>query len=189
MIEEEIRLLSELLPRTIEFRRHPLGFFYWIENPQQTVRRRIHVWLHDRDYRPENDSHLHSFDIESLVITGKLRSDLFQYRENPSGEILEFDVSYEAGKSVLRSTGRRGVLQAIGSFETPAGARYRLEAGVVHRVLVEEFPCVTVLTTEERGVPIFSYGPDCDEQHFVRRLVTREEARNIATVLSGALRP
>ena len=187
MMEIEIKLLSEVAHRTTEFRCHPLGFFYWKDCSQQTIPRRVHIWLHNNDNRPENDSHLHSFDIESLVVIGKIRSDLFQYRETPSGTTLEFDVSYEAGKSLLRRTGRRGMLHAMGSFETPAGARYRLGAGVIHRVLVEKFPCVTVLTTIERGIPIFSYGPDCDERHFVRRLATRQEACQIATVLAGVL--
>ena len=79
------------------------------------------------------------------------------------------------------------MLDTIGSFETAAGTRYRLEAGVIHRVAVVAVPCVTVLTTIERGIPIYSYGPSDEKQPFVRRFAKSDEVRRIVGTLEDAL--
>lgn len=180
--------LSEVARRVAEFRLHPLGFFYLLDDVGQGVTRRVHVWLPDRTSRVDNDCHQHSFDIESLVVVGKMHSDLYRFRVTSDGSELEFAVNYEAGKSMLQPTGRRGVLDLIASFETGTGDRYQLAAGVVHRVLVKERPCVSILTTSERKIPIYSYGV-ANEQPFVRRRPNREEAFAITAVISAARLP
>ena len=183
----EIKELTDAVCRAREFRLHPLGFFYFGHDLEEGLTRRVHVWLPDGADPPENDLHLHSFDIDSIVVVGKLRSELFRYREVAEGTILEFCVSYNADQSTLRHTGNRGVLDTIGSFETAAGTRYRLEAGVIHRVAVVAVPCVTVLTTIERGIPIYSYGPADEKQPFVRRFAKSDEVSRIVGTLDDAL--
>ncbi|MYA60689.1 MAG: hypothetical protein F4X40_09100 [Chloroflexi bacterium] len=172
-----------------EFRVHPLGFFFLKYCAGNEQARRIHVWLGNNATRTTNQLHLHSFDIESVVVVGKIRNELFRYRETAGGAVMEFEVSYNDGKSLLRRTGSVGELDPMGSFETPAGSWYRLEAGVIHRVIVEEAPCVTLVSTIERGTRICSYGLTDEEQPCVRRMVNREEVSQIAAALDGALHP
>ena len=188
MRKAEIEVLVDAAQRARKFRLHPLGFFYLRNTGVQRVRKRVHVWLWKGECQPEHDVHSHCFDIESLVVVGKIGSELFKFRETTEGAVFEFAVSYDPSTSVLQRTGRRGALDRIGSFETIAGGRYCLEAGVIHRVGVDAVPCVTVLRTLERGVPIYSYGPADEEQPFVRRLAKGDEVQRIAMAVEDAIR-
>lgn len=173
-----MRELVEAAQRAGEFRLHPLGFFY-LQDPTGAGRtRRVHLWLPGGPGRPENDRHQHSFDIESVMIVGRMRSDLFRFEEESGGPEVEYAVTYEEKASILSPSGRRGRLLPIASFETTAGATYRLKAGVIHRAVVTERPCITLLQTQERHIPIFSYGQE-DEAAFDRRLCTESEAEQI----------
>lgn len=176
--------LVEAAERAVEFRLHPLGFFYLQDLVEEGRFRRVHVWLPGGPDRPENDRHQHSFDIESVMIAGRMRSELFRFVEDSGGIEVEYAVSYEGKTSILSPSGRRGLLLPIASFETIAGAKYRLEAGVIHRVSVTEKPCVTMLETQERHIRIFSYGRD-NEAAFDRRLCTKSEAEEIRRQLVG----
>lgn len=182
-----MRMLINAVRRAEEFRLHPLGFFYLQDKIGEGITQRVHVWLPNGPDRPENDRHSHSYEIESLVVVGRMHSELFQFRQTADGTDIEFAVSYESGKSILRPTGKRGVLDMVASFETRASARYLLKAGIIHRATVREVPCVTVLTTSERGATIYSYGVADDEQPFARRVVEQEEVHKIRDTLESAL--
>jgi hypothetical protein len=160
------------------FRLHPLGFFYLQEGLAEGLVQRIHIWLPNCPHRPENSCHQHSYDIESLVVAGRMRSDVFSFKVEEGGPDVEFAVSYEGKTSIQLPSGRRGHLLPITSFETVAGASYRLEAGVIHRVEVVERPCITLVQTQERHIPIFTYGRE-DEIAFERRLCCEKEAETI----------
>lgn len=170
--------LAEAAQRASDFRLHPLGFFYLQDAVGEGRTRRVHVWLPDGPDRPENDRHQHSFDIESIVIAGRMHSELFRFEEEAEGAEAEYAVTYDGQESILTPSGRRGQFLPIASFETAAGASYRLEAGVIHRVVVIARPCITVVRIFERRIPIFSYGHE-DEEAFDRRLCTRGEAEQI----------
>lgn len=167
------------------FRLHPLGFFYLQEGVAEGLMQRIHIWLPNFPDRPENSCHQHSYDIESLVVAGRMRSDVFSFKDEEGGPDLEFAVSYEGKTSIQSPSGRRGHLLPITSFETIAGASYRLEAGAIHRVEVVERPCITLLQTQERNIPIFTYGHE-DEVAFERRLCCEKEAEKIRRYLMVA---
>lgn len=184
-----IEELTHAADRARDFRVHPLGFFYLKIHAGEGLARRVHIWLTNYAIGPTNQLHLHSFDMQSLVVIGKIRNELFRYRETAGGAFMEFEVSYEKGRSMLRHTGSRGELDAIGSFETVAGARYQLKAGVVHRVTVSIVPCVTVLSTTEQGGRICSYGLADEEQPFIRRRANEGEVCRIAAALEDALHP
>lgn len=168
-----------------EFRLHPLGFFYLQDGAVAGRSKRVHVWLPNGHEWPENDRHQHSYDIESLVVAGRMRSYLFSFKEEEGGPDMEFGVSYEGAASMQSPSGRRGRLLPIASFETLAGASYRLEAGTVHRVEVVERPCITLVQTHERYIPIFTYGHE-SEAAFVRRVCTESEAEQIRSRLMAA---
>lgn len=180
-----MKALVEAAGRVGDFRLHPLGFFYLQDSAGEGRTQRVHVWLPDGPDRPENDRHQHSFDIESLVIAGRMRSDLFRFEEEESGPEEEYAVTYEGNASILSPSGRRGRLLPITSFETVAGATYRLEAGVIHRVAVVERPCISVVQTLERRIPIYSYG-HADEAAFDRRVCTESEGDQIRSQLMAA---
>lgn len=177
--------LAEAAQRARDFRLHPLGFFYLQDAAHEGWMRRVHIWLPNGPDRPENDRHQHSFDIESLVVAGRMRSELFRFEEEVDGPEVEYAVTYGEQKSQLIPSGRRGRLFPIASFETAAGASYRLEAGVIHRVVVLAKPCITVLRIFERRIPIFSYGHE-DEEAFDRRLCNDGEAEQIRRYLVHA---
>lgn len=175
--------LRDAVCQSDKFRLHPLGFFYLSGTTEQGLSRRVHVWLDGDTGRRANECHLHSYDIVSLAVAGVLRSELFLFDPTTDGTDVEFVVSYRADESISRPTGRRGILSPVGSFETATGASYWLKAGVIHRVQVKTRPCVTVLRTWERGVPIFVYGSDNEKRPFSRRLATPEEAQRISEAL------
>ncbi|GLS35241.1 hypothetical protein GCM10010869_08290 [Mesorhizobium tianshanense] len=177
--------LAKAAGRAREFRLHPLGFFYLQDGAGEGRTRRVHIWLPDGPDRPENDRHQHSFGIESLMIAGRMRSELFRFEEEAEGPDVEYAVAYEGQKSILTRSGRRGRLHAIASFEVAARATYKLEAGVIHRVLVTARPCITLVQTLEQRIPIFSYGHE-DEAAFDRRLCTGSEAERIRRLLLDA---
>ena len=179
--------LVEAAGRAEAFRLHPLGFFYLHHEIAQGVSRRVHVWLETSVAPRANDRHLHSYDIESIVVAGALFSELYQFNQHAGGTVFESVVSYGMDESVGRPTGKRGVLRRIVSFETSAGTSYWLKAGVIHRVAASVLPCVTMVTTSERGIPVFVYGPAEEKQPFVRRLATYSESCGIATVLEKAI--
>jgi hypothetical protein len=176
--------LATAIHRSTEFRLHPLGFFYLQDSFSSSSNRRIHVWLQKGPDSRENDRHQHSFNISSTVLIGCMRSEVFRFRESSSGIEREFAVTYQEGRSILSPTGRIGTLELLSAFETTAGASYFLKAGLIHRVTVTERPCVTMLITEERGIPIFSYGSEVHEPPFARRVVDAREAHQIEKLLS-----
>lgn len=178
--------LAAAIARAKEFRLHPLGFFYLLDSLDERSARRIHVWTDEGTDRPENDRHQHSFDIHSMIVAGRMRSELFRFVETPDGEQDEFTVSYKDGRSILSPTGRKGNLELISTFESSAGNSYFLQAGVIHRVAVMDRPCVTVLSTVECGIPIYSYGSDAAEPPFERRHVNEAEAAEIVRTLQTA---
>lgn len=173
------------LERVGEFRVHPLGFFYLLETKGRDVTQRVHVWPAWSVDRPENDRHQHSFDIDSMVYAGRIRSQIFNFDETNNGAEREFRVSYEDGRSSLLPTGRRGVLESICVFESSAGSRYFLKAGIIHEVTVLERPCVTVLKAQETGIKIYSYGKYIEEPPFERRIVNQKESDEIVRVLES----
>ena len=175
--------LCDARRRSDQFRLHPLGFFYLQGKAEHGLSRRVHVWLEDDTGGGKNDRHLHSYDIVSHVVAGAQCSELYRFDPTTDGTESEFVVSYRADESISQATGRRGILLAVGYFETTAGASYWLKAGVIHRVRVKVRPCVTVVRTWDRGVPILVYGGDNEKRPFVRRIVTPEEARRIATIV------
>ena len=171
--------------RAEAFLLHPLGFFYLQDDLGNGETRRVHVWLPDEEGRADNDCHQHSFEIDSLIVAGRMHSTLYNFRPTDNGPEREFVVAYDSGRSLLRPTGRRGVLDLTASFEVAAGQRYHLSAGVVHRVTVIGRPCISILTTTERGAPIYSYGGN-DEPSFFRRSPNEREAATIREVIRMA---
>jgi hypothetical protein len=111
-----------VIRRSAEFRLHPLGFFYLEDRITNGTTRRTHVWLPESPDNPENERHQHSYDINSSVALGRIRSELFRFREMPSGTDREFAVTYDGGRSILSPTERIGNLELISIFETAAGA-------------------------------------------------------------------
>ncbi len=174
------------IDRAGNFRLHPLGFFYLLYSPGNASNRRVHVWLPETERTVQNlgnDRHQHSFDIHSTIRMGCIRSEIFRFTERPEGGEREFRVTYDNHRSRLSPTGRKGILEMTASFESSAGSSYFLKAGVIHRVSISVRPCVTFLTTEERGIPIFSYGNDMEEPEFERRPVNHTEKEKIARLL------
>jgi hypothetical protein len=174
--------------RVTEFRLQPLGFYYLHDDQADGASHRMHIWLPEGPDSPENDRHQHKFDMRSQVLCGSLESNVFQFVEIPGGEEIEFEVTYARGHSGLRDTGRVGQLESICTFKTPAGGSYFLKAGIIHRALPVERPCVTMLTAQDRDIRVFAYGKDETEAPSERRRVNAREAAQIADLLDTILR-
>ena len=182
-----VKELRHAIHHVREFKKHPFGFSYFQNKIGRGIYTRVHVWFEPVEDRPPNDSHQHSYVLESKVVLGQLANELFRFQDSKKGSVLEFAVSYEYGEATLRSTGRSGLLAPIASFVTSCGGQYRLEAGVIHRVSMEVIPSVTVVTTIERGMPVFAYGPGDVERPFLRRIVDSAEAARIESVIGDAI--
>ena len=181
--------IAEAINRNQEFRIHPLGFYFLqsLVSDNGCSSRRIHVWLPDAPSPRANDLHTHNYDLRSTVVAGAVRNELYYFREEQKGNIIEYHVSRQSDKSLLYPTGRYGELDFFASFITTANGSYELNAGVIHRAFANELPCVTVVSTKSRKVSMCSYGTTKEERPFVRRLVNHEEASNIACVLEDIL--
>ena len=182
-----MRELVEALARLREFRHHPLGFFYIHRQMQTHLALRVHVWLTSGVKRQTSDHHTHSYDIESLVVSGKIANEIFRFRTSQGGEALEYAVSYGETSSYLQANGRRGELDRVMSLEVSAGERYRINAGTIHCVKAVSTPSVTVVRTFDRNQPIYSYGSSEEALMFKRRLANGAERRRIAAILEEAL--
>jgi hypothetical protein len=179
-----VREITAAITRVGQFRLHPLGFFYLLDKLGERTACRVHVWPAEITDKPDNDRHQHSFDISSMILAGRLRSEVFTFTESSDGSEREFRVNYNGGRSELTPTGRSGFLERICMFDSSAGSSYFLQSGVIHGVVVLERPCITVLTTTDRGTPVFTYGSDVSEPTFERRLVSKAESAQIARLLA-----
>lgn len=177
------------LSRASDFQLHPLGFYYLREAVGDISHRRLHIWDDHGTLSQENDRHSHSFEIRSEVLIGCLCSEVLSFAEAFEGAEQEYQVFHEKSHSRIAATGRRGSLELVCKFETPAGAQYNLNAGVVHRIVVQQRPCVTMLTTIEKGAPIFVYGAKPEEQPFDRRRVNAQELARVTAILKSLDRP
>ena len=121
--------LCDARRRSDQFQLHPLGFFYLQGKAEQGVSRRVHVWLDDDKGGGKNDRHLHSYDIVSHVVAGGQCSELYRFDPTTDGTESEFVVSYRADKSISQPTGRRGILLAVGYFETTVGGELLAKSG------------------------------------------------------------
>lgn len=171
------------IARIQEFRLHPLGFFYLRFDEGDGTSSRFHIWPTKEFGTPENECHQHRFDIRSTVLSGHMRSQLFNFESGPRGDQKEFAVEYDGTESVLRPTGRSGSLDRFCEFDSKDGDTYFLKAGVIHKVSVVRRPCVTTLQTFDRAIDIFSYGEDSAEAPFNRRRVVDAEIREVESIL------
>lgn len=171
------------ISRVGDFRLHPFGFFYLVQSRENGLNRRVHVWTKRGVQTRANDRHQHSFDIQSTILLGRIRSEVFCFYEKPNGREREFEVRYDGKSSRVSATGRSGILKLVTSFESREGTSYCLRAGVIHRAVVIVRPCVTCLTTQERGFPTLSYGANTEETGSKRRNVSLTEKDEIAQVL------
>lgn len=169
------------------FKRHPLGFFYWASDKSEIEKQRVHIWLPDQLIEPENNCHQHSFDIESKILMGRMKSTKFKFTERIGGAQKEFKVEYNDTNSALLPTGRSGGLSVISDEEYAAGDQYSLFSGEIHKVSILEKPCVTILTTVERYKPVFAYGEDNEEPTFDRKKVNANEINEIFRVFENLL--
>jgi hypothetical protein len=173
--------------RVTEFQLQPLGFYYLHDNQAGGASHRMHIWLPSGPDPTENDQHQHKFDMWSQVLRGALRSEVFHFVEGQSGGEIEFEVTYADGHSILKNTGRVGKLESICTFETGTGGNYFLKAGIIHRAVAVEKPCVTILTAHDRDIRVFAYGNDETEPPSQRRRVDGQEAAQLAELLDSII--
>jgi hypothetical protein len=153
-----------------EARRHPLNFIAFKSEDHRGRVLRLHLWNEALSFGQDGfEVHDHVFDIESFVVEGAVRQTLYEAVSDPSGAWEVFRVSYSSGGSDLTATNDRVTLRVLQEEIHREGDRYRLDEGILHRLVPATRTAVTlVLTHPHRGTPI-SIGP----QGSAPRLSTR----------------
>jgi len=168
--------------------RHPLGFFCFPVERQETSGICVHVWTpHLPRGRPTtSEVHAHSWDLLSLVLFGELHNirlvvgdvepthRVFEVRSGPCGD-------------ELRATDRLVGYGIAGHDVNRCGDTYSLDAGCFHRT--EATQATTIAIGRERpGVQDLSLGALDGQTHRVpREWCDGEVSKMVARLVMGQL--
>jgi hypothetical protein len=129
-------------------RLHPLGFFYAIEELDENVTLRYHLWPKDwsvpRD-QVGGEIHDHIFELNSIILAGTLRHQTFDFLPSGQGEHEIVRVAYTQDGSQLARSGERGELKVVSDETYHPGTVYRVPAGTIHRADASETPAATLV--------------------------------------------
>ena len=142
------RLALEVVPLW-----HPLGFVSCVvdEYPGLYVRR-VHYWPpgERRVKNPDWPIHTHSYDLESLVLSGNVRDT--QYRVSPGDQWCVYSVNYyQGGSEIVRTSECVSAIVEVDALRH-AGERYQVPRGVFHQSQVaHDQAAVTVVLLSNHG--------------------------------------
>jgi hypothetical protein len=163
-----------------KFYYHPIGFIYSHLLTSDAVSMRLHIWSGEaRIQQPLWDVHDHVFAFESLVLTGSIRNETFDFLPGPTPNHGIFTARYDGNESVLTSTGRFGSLCEKSAVTTPAGGTYSVSAKELHRsCAIGTFVATLLRTVTVSSTPISIIGT----MEHPRRLAYRRESADPDTV-------
>lgn len=130
---------------------HPLGFLHIELSGMAELtggrRLRLHVWDEESPGPDELGLyHDHTWALRSLVLAGGLQDSLYSVAYNAAGSTEEVMIEY--GSEIQRSTeSRRADLGLLVTRQMYAGARYTVDAGIVHSTATLLRPTVTLVMT------------------------------------------
>jgi hypothetical protein len=135
---------------------HPLGFAIVKLFETGSYKYRLHFWPKNerKPKEPDWQIHNHIFDLESLVICGKIGSKEFIVQEDTECNTshLEYEVIYHKQGSSIVTTDRLLKVSLDNEKWTSVGASYQVECGVFHQTYVkmDEFAASLVRTSNEK---------------------------------------
>lgn len=143
----------------VEARRHPLNFVVLKSEDDAGRALRLHLWNEAFNFgQDEFDVHDHVFDIDSFIVQGAVHQTLYNALPDPSGAWVTFQVSYSAGGSNLMATDDRITLRVLREEVHREGDRYRLDNGILHRLVPATRTAVTLVLTHPHGGSPISIG-------------------------------
>jgi len=171
LIREQLQLSSIKL---LNFKKHPLGFFYikLFENKINALR--LHLWL--KGTKPQNKHlliHNHNFNLYSYVFWGKIINTNYKIQLNNGLEGSPiYEASYDSTYSYLRKTIFNGIILKIENKTVKQGkfysvlypdfhkssigmADFSITLAITHQTKSNNLP--QILSTKKNNPDIISY--------------------------------
>jgi hypothetical protein len=128
--------------------RHPLGFFYGIQQISDRNTMRFHLW--PEKWRIPVDQvagqiHDHIFELNSLIITGELFHQTFDFLPDSGGDHEILKVQYNHSQSRLVRSNEFGRLRMKLEETFRPGEVYRVPNGTIHRANPAQAPAATLV--------------------------------------------
>jgi hypothetical protein len=138
---------------------HPLGFRVARINHGEMALR-LHLWKAAVSEQPGFEVHDHMFDLTSHVVQGAIGQKVYKFADDQNGTKAIYSVAYEAGKSVIVKTSRRGELVLERAERFYAGTTYRLDAGELHIAeRLDDDDAITLALTKTKLDSATTIGP------------------------------
>lgn len=138
--------IKELLQQNM-VRHHPLGFYYAVDSALE-VPLRYHVWPSDWALpasQAGGDIHDHIFELNSAILLGALRHEIFDFQLSAAGDKEILRVRYDGNRAHLLRGNEFGELRRARDEIFREGTAYRLLPGVIHRAEPVTLPVVTLV--------------------------------------------
>lgn len=170
---DEIRREDELAEEiAAESYPHLLGFDKYVLASCRHGHLRMHVWWPAQS-RTSEDIHDHRFAFSSVVVTGRLRTEL--YEQHPDGEpLIRFDEHSRPGAHewMFRRASPTGLRCAF-EADLPPGSTYSQAAEIPHRVRAGNGLAVTIILQGRlvRSVSSVYLGPGRSKPRAQPRLI------------------
>jgi len=140
--------LSQLLA-SAQIRRQPLGFYRVYLTTQNAMQEGIylHAWLDQNQFRQgaEPEVHSHIFDMNSTVLIGSLRNEIFTAKPALNGTHYFVKVHYNDGSPLREVENRMCRIELSHQENVSSGNEYTQKSGLFHRTIVTEYPLVTLM--------------------------------------------
>ena len=133
---------------------HPYGFYIWkLGGSDSGYSLRLHVWLpHTRPrQKPDWPPHSHNANLFSLLLMGEVENHEWNWRTDPGGGQVLYEVGYQCDQSVLRKTGEYGATTDLTISKFHQGQSYCVPSGQIHasEVARERATVTLVLLSED----------------------------------------
>lgn len=134
-------------PLPIPFTWHPLGFAHAKILSQDQMALRVHLWP-CADRRPQHPLwpvHTHIFNLESLVLSGRVQNTLYNFHSTDVGPNQLYRVEYRDGGSALIATETFGDASEYQIHVAGPGEKYEVLPEMFHSSSVEEHELAATL--------------------------------------------
>ena len=125
--------------------RHVLGFdkVVLLSTPP-LGRLRMHIWWPDSTYTPMEHPHNHRYCSHSVVVAGKLRTNMYQPGDVGS-DVIHYQETTAPGEALSKFV-RKGKTRLLASMKADivAGGSYSMSAGMVHQIETPRELTVTI---------------------------------------------
>jgi hypothetical protein len=160
---------------------HPLGFIYSklfeFENSESL---RLHIWDKERWYQePLMDIHNHFYVVNSYIISGEMKNNLFQINNTKEPNYAVYVGSYTSQNDrILKKTNRLLNAEKINTEIIGVGNLYQITTDKLHSSSIpfDQFTCTLVYTANPGNPEPLVLGPlnGNDEYYYTNKVVEKE---------------